>query len=191
MKNCVPLRKILNFMKVKSFFMIVVRVIGLFVLVDAFKLLATTISQLSAMVLYDSDASEGIVVSITFFVIFAILLFLIIYFLLMRPGKLVDKLELDTGFEEEKFELNLSKSTILRISIIVIGGVVLLYEIPHFVQEIFFFWQAKQTRWVEDPQTRYLIYSSVIIVISYFLIYYNKKIVEYIEKKTTNDTIKD
>ena len=170
--------------------MIVVRIIGLFVLIDLFKLLPTTIPQLFTMTMYDDDTSMGIVALVTFFVAFVILLFLIVYFLLMRPGKLVDKLKLDTGFEEEKFELNLSKSTILRISIIVIGGIVLLYEIPHFVQEIFFFWQAKQIRWIEDPETRYLIYSSVIIVISYFLIYYNKKIVEYIEKKTTNDTIK-
>jgi len=176
-------------MKVKSFFMIVVRIIGLFVLIDVFKLFPTTIPQLSTMTMYD-DTSMGIVALVTFFVVFVILLLLIVYFLLMRPEKLVDKLELDTGFEEEKFELNLSKSTILRISIIVIGGIVLLYEIPHFVQEIFFFWQAKQVKWIEDLETRYLIYSSVIIVISYFLIYYNKKIVECIEKKTTNDTIK-
>jgi hypothetical protein len=168
--------------------MIVVRIIGLFVLIDVFKLLPTTIPQLSTMTMYD-DTSMGIVALVTFFVVFVILLFLIVYFLLMKPGKLVEKLELDTGFEEEKFELNLSKSTILRISIIVIGGIVLLYEIPHFVHEIFFFWQAKQIRWIEDPETRYLIYSSVIIVISYFLIYYNKKIVEYIEKKTI-DVIK-
>ena len=92
------------------------------------------------MAIYDDDTSMGIVAFGTFFVVFVILLFLIVYFLLMRPEKLVRKLELDTGFEEEKFEFNLSKSTILRISIIVIGGIVLLYEIPHFVQEIFFFW---------------------------------------------------
>ena len=36
-------------MKVKSFFMIVVRIIGLFVLIDVFKLFPTTIPQLSTM----------------------------------------------------------------------------------------------------------------------------------------------
>lgn len=132
---------------------------------------------------------ERIVSLVTFFAVFVILLLLIVHFLFMKPKKLVDKLKLDTGFEEERFELNLSKSTILRISIIVIGGIVLLYEIPHLMQEIFFFWQATQIRWIEDPQTRYLIYSSVIIVMSYFLIYYNKEIVAYKEKKTTDKPI--
>jgi len=181
-------------MKVKSFFMIVVRIIGLFMLINMFKQLPFIISQLSSMAtmaqwsaMFDKEVNTEIVPIVTFSVVFAILLFLIVYFLLMRPGKLINILQLDTGFEEEKFELHFSNSTILRISIIVIGGVVLLYEFPRFVHEIFFLWQAKQIKWIENPGMKDFIFSSVVIVISYFLIYYNKKIVEYIEKKTADE----
>ena len=41
-------------MKVKSFFMMVIRIIGLFVLIDALKILPATIPQLFTMTVYAS-----------------------------------------------------------------------------------------------------------------------------------------
>jgi len=169
-------------MSPKSFFMIVVRIVGIFLFMNVLTGLPMTISLLSTVGVY----REGFAITplIVFIILMAIFLSLIVYYLLIKPEKLIEYFDLDKRFEEEKFELNFSRTVILKISIIIIGGITLFNQVPKFLQELFVFWRQKNILWQEDPETSNLIFSIVIIVSSYFLIYYNEKIVQYIEKKS-------
>ena len=171
-------------MSPKSFFMIVLRIVGLFLLISLLVSLPAAVATISSMAMYDFDGSPPLGLLAVFFLAMVLLLYLIVHFLLLKPEKLIRFLKLDTGFEEEKFELKLSQSSILKIAIIVIGGITLFYEIPYFVKQLFIFWRQTQIKWLEDPDTASLILSIITIVISYLLIYYNDKIVNYITKKS-------
>jgi hypothetical protein len=164
--------------------MIVVRIIGLFLIISIIQYLPITISQITSLAMYSDEGVLAISVVVVYVITMLVLLYLIVYFILMKPEKLVKLLKLDTGFEEEEFQLNFSQSTILRISIIVIGGLTLYNEIPEFIGDIFIFWQQKKIKWIEHPNIGNLILSFVLIVISYLLIRYNDNIAKYINKKS-------
>lgn len=75
------------------------------------------------------------------------------FYLIFRTDIVIDKLKLDKGFDQEAFSLNIHRSTVLSISIIVIGGLIVVDEIPNFCQEVVSYYEAKRITmgWVTQP----------------------------------------
>jgi preprotein translocase subunit SecG len=168
--------------------MVVVRIIGVVLLMSIIAILPVAIPVFSAFFMFDADFLYGMILLTVAIFLTVILLFLIVRFLLIKPEKLIGLLKLDTGFEEEKFELNLSQSTILKTAIFIVGGITLLNEIPNFIRNLFHFLEQRHTIWMENPTATNLFYSIAVIILACLLINYNDKIVQYIEKKTNNQT---
>lgn len=70
------------------------------------------------------------------------LCFFSIKFLLFKPELIVDKLKLTNNFDEEKFELNIHSSTVIRIAIIFIGANLLIEYSPVFLRNLYHYFFA-------------------------------------------------
>jgi hypothetical protein len=106
------------------------------------------------------------------------------YFLIFKSDLIIDKLKLDTGFDQETIPLNIHRSTILSISIIVIGGLIIADEIPNLCRQLFAYFQEKRMTYGQtNPNISYSVLAGAKIVIGLLLIGNQRQIVNFIEHK--------
>ena len=166
----------------KSLFNLVLKILGIYLIVDALAVLP----QLLSSFLYFSRADsirEGIwTLLLTVIIVFVYLL--CAYYLIFKSDLLIQKLKLDKGFDQDVIPLNTHRSTILSIAIIVIGGLILVDEIPYFCRALFNYFQEKRMTYGQTkPQIAYAILSGTKIIIGYLLVVHQRWIVNFIERQ--------
>jgi hypothetical protein len=64
---------------------------------------------------------------------------LLFTFLIYKPDKIIGWLKLDKGFDDDRIDFqNFNNSNILKLAVIVIGGIVLIQNIPAFLSHTLF-----------------------------------------------------
>lgn len=106
----------------------------------------------------------------------------ILWLFVFKTSWLIDKLKLEKGFTEEKIQFDINSSSIIKIAIIVIGGLIFIDSLPQFCRQTFIFFQQKSML-VENPETGWIIFHLVKTVFGYLLMTNSKQIVEFIEKR--------
>jgi len=73
-------------------------------------------------------------------------------FLIYRPDKIIRWLKLDKGFDEERIEFqNFNNTNILKLALIVIGGIVLIKNIPAFLSYTLFAFKSSAANELNNP----------------------------------------
>ena len=138
-------------MSIRSLFNIILKILGILFIQD---ILAIT-PQLLSMILY-FEKGYGISEPVWTF-IFTILILLmygvVSYYLIFKSDVIIDKLRLDKGFDQETIQINVHRSTILSISTIVIGGIMVVDEIPNFCRQLFAYSQQKRMTYGQTSPT--------------------------------------
>lgn len=172
----------------KNLFNIILKIFGLFFLREIVYIipqLISTIPYFTKQDNFDSGlfSSGNILPFILTLIVIAFYVF-IIYQLLFNTNKIIDKLKLDQGFNQQEFSFNISTTLILTISLIVIGGIILTNEIPNFCNNIFsYFQQKKLMPDVAKLNFSYIIISGVKILIGLLIIGERKRIADFVEKR--------
>jgi hypothetical protein len=164
----------------RSLFNIILKVLGIFFIKDFLVL----IPQLLWGVYYltqPGSRNEGIWTILTTFLILIVYWF-IFYYLIFKTELIIDQLNLDKGFNQTEIPLNIHRSTILSISIIVIGGTLIVDAVPDFCRQLFLFFQEKRmTRGLTNPNISYTVTYGVKIVLGIALLIGQRSIVNFIE----------
>jgi len=172
----------------KNLFNIILKIFGLFFLRKIIYIIPQLISAIPSFEKADDfgggqPGSMEILPLMVTLIAIAFYIF-IIYQLLFKTNKIIDKLKLDQGFNQQEFSFNISTSLILTISLIVIGGVILTNEIPDFCRNIFLYFQEKNfTHGMTKPNYSYIVVSGVKIIIGLLIIGERKRIVEFVERR--------
>ena len=172
----------------RNLFNVILKIFGLFFLREIVFIIPQLISSISLLITPDNfsnnkSSSYGIAGFVLPLLILVFYVF-IIYQLLFKTNNLIDKLNLDKGFNQEEFSFNLSTSMVLRITLIVVGGVILTNEIPNLCRNIFSYFQEKSlTHGMTKPNYSYIIISAVKVIIGFLIIGERKRIVEFAEKR--------
>lgn len=98
---------------------------------------------------------------------------------------IIDKLHLDKGFEEVKIDINVKISTVLTVTIIVIGGLMFVDSLPQLCKQTFVFFQQKNI-FRKSPSSGWIIFYLVKTIIGYLLMSNSKQVVVFIEKQIAN-----
>jgi hypothetical protein len=116
--------------------------------------------------------------------------FIVLRYCTFRTEFLIDKPQLDKGFKEEKFELKIHRSTVLRIAIIVIGTVIIIDALPLFCKQAFSYSQLSgpDRGFKENPASGWIVFYMVKIFIGFFLMTSSRLVVNFIERKR-KDTV--
>lgn len=169
-------------MTTRSLFNIILKILGIFFIKD----ILATVPQLFSSIFYLTKA-DTIVESIWILVTSILILFvygLISFFLIFKSNLIIDKLKLDKGFDQDTIPLNIHRSTVLSISIIVIGGLILTDEIPNLCRQLFAYFQEKRlTYGYTNPSISYSVLAGAKVVLGLLLISNQKQIVNFIERK--------
>ncbi|HWD87026.1 MAG TPA: hypothetical protein VG367_02795 [Mucilaginibacter sp.] len=170
----------------RDFFALILKIIGLYLIIGAF----VSIPQVVASLLYSyksaAGASVGEILEICFYVLFGLSFYIwFLYLCLFRTDWIINKLQLDQGFSEERFELNIHRSTVLKIAVIVIGAVLIIDNLPMLCKQLYSFIPSSEPRRVfsESPSPGWTVYYFVKFFIGFSLISANRPIVNYIERK--------
>ena len=115
----------------RDFFILLIKIFGLQALiVSLFSILPTTISYTS----FDGGLETASIVIISLGVI------VLLYVLLFHYSeKVVDWLKLDKGYEDDRIDLkNFSSTNIIRLACLLLGGYLVIHNIPTILNLLFF-----------------------------------------------------
>lgn len=108
---------------------------------------------------------------------------LILQFLILKSQWTIDALKLEKGFEETRIDITLPYNKVLRIIIILIGGIVFVTAIPNLVEHLYLF-LTEERIFKDSPRAAPIIMGIVQSIIG-FLVMTNSDIVQrYINKKS-------
>ena len=161
-------------MKPRNLFNVVVKIFGLIFLKDVVLTIAQliptgSVQQYGTMT---PTISYNYLEFVTFILVVCLAAFFgfFAYLLLFKTNYIIDKLNLDKGFDKEEFSFNISRSIVLTIALIVIGGVILTDEIPNFIRNVIAVIQEKNlTHGMTKINYSYVIISAVKVVIGFLI----------------------
>ncbi len=156
----------------RSLFLILVKMVGVYLLVKSVPML----SFLVGIIMTDS-------VQLILVAGYVLLAALLLYYCIFRADVIVDKLRLERGFKEEKFDMNVSSTAVLRVAVIVVGAVTFIFALPSFFTQIANGIQNLQFR--NDVMAMMWIFAHATqCLIGFLMVMYNKQIINFIERKS-------
>lgn len=166
----------------KIFFTIVLKIFGLFFIKDIIVAIPPLFSTFFYLLREDSIMSG---LSTLFFTLLVLLFYgVIAWYLLINTNKILDALKLENDFDEEEFPFNISQHSIYIIALIVIGGVILIQEIPNFCRILYSNFEiARLTHTQENNDLSLIIFSGIKIILGLLLIGERKRIVNIFHKE--------
>jgi hypothetical protein len=166
----------------RSLFNIILKILGVFFIKD----ILVSISQLLGFV---TQFGKPEAVPELLWTVLTITLVLIVetffcYLLIFKTEWFIKVLKLDRGFDQETIPINIHRSTILSISIIVIGGYLVANEIPNFCRQLFLYIQEKRiVHGQTNPKLDYTVIAGFKILVGGLLIAEQRPLVNLIERQ--------
>lgn len=165
----------------RDFFKIIIKVFGLYSLMTTlFTVLPNNITNLMIL-----DEHYILLVWIVISVIVVILFFMI---LLFKSDFIINKLKLDKGFDDDRIELgNLNNQSLFKFALILIGGFLIVNNLPYFIQDTFSALKSKMVTNVYSSQLTINYFnwfvSGINILIGYIFITNYKRITSFLDKQ--------
>ena len=179
----------------KSLFTIILKIFGLIFIRDTINSLPSLIY--SIIYLISSPSVTENIINVLINVGLITTNTLLVFFLLFRTNLILEKLELDRSLAHEyfsfenqnkkdQFSIGVSPILILTISFLVIGGIILVQEIPNFCKELYLFYNSKQTYIdVNKPNFTGIIISVSKIIIALLIIGDRDRFINFIVGRTS------
>lgn len=170
-------------MKITTFWTIFIKILGIWLVLDSITVIPQFISTLpflgsnNAYSLLDIGAILGVLLSSIG--LFVFILWLFVY----KTAWIVEKLQLNQGFEDDTIDLRVPRTTIFSIATIVLGGLLFIDGLPQFCRQLFVFFQ-QQHIFRENPTSAWVLFYGVKTVLGYLLMSNNQLIVNYLAQKT-------
>ncbi|MFI5133766.1 MAG: hypothetical protein ACHQEB_05490 [Chitinophagales bacterium] len=165
----------------RSLFNIILKIIGIFFILKVLE----AISQLLIFVIFlsKSDLDNRAILVLVTTIVVLLAYGIASYLLVFKTGLIIDILKLEKGFNQETIPLNLHRSSILSISIIVVGGFLIATEIPNISQHLYTYFQRRHYLSYDqiEPSLLYIITSGAKIIVGILLITGQRRIVNFIE----------
>jgi len=116
----------------KSLFTVLLKFFGVYFITQIVVAVPQLISQLYFSTGFYSS------VAVFFYTVFALGIYgAMAWLLIFRTDHIIEKLKLDKGFEEEHFSLNMHRSSVMSIAVIVIGGLAVINALPSVLSLVY------------------------------------------------------
>jgi hypothetical protein len=163
----------------RSLFNIILKILGIFFIKSFLELIPYILSSVPFIVREDTR-TEGIWTLLSSLCILMVYWFMF-YYLIFKTELIIDQLKLDKGFDQETIPLNIHRSIILSICCIVIGGYLVVSEIPELCYRTYLYFMQRRLSYGETPFADNLIYSVVKVALGIILMLMQRQIVNFIE----------
>ncbi len=167
-------------MEVRSLFNLILKIIGIFFIRDILEAFSRLLSVLVYLPQYAS-ANEGyfnLGVTIPPLVLYSLFTCMLIF----RTDSLINLLKLDKNFSGQ-VDLRIDRTVIMKSAIVIIGGYMVVSEIPEFFRHAVYYIQERKlyVRMVR-PDISYAAMSAVKILIGLMLVVFNRPILRLTDR---------
>ena len=110
------------------------------------------------------------------------------YFSLLKTDLIIDKLKLTQGLGDDPLNINIHRSSLLKIIIIMIGGLMLADSLPLLISNLFQYFQNTNyfDKFKDNRSSPLVVLYLLKIIIGFFMIADSRLIVNFIERKRKN-----
>ena len=165
----------------KTFWTIFLKIIGIWFVLDSFMIVYQFFTYL--LIINKADSLMMALTTLGLLVLTISFYFLVLYFCIFKTNWIIDKLKLDKGFIEEKFEIKLHHSTILTIAFIVIGGLLIIDSFPQLCRQViqYLYQDILVGRSSNNPAWSLIILHIIKTFIGFYLMTNSRFIINFIE----------
>jgi hypothetical protein len=150
-------------------------------------------------ILYPSNSVVSDTDTLTLFTVFTAFVFVTLFFIfiirycLFQTEKIITMLRLDKGFSDENLEINVQRSGLLKVALIVIGGLMIADGLPLFVYNVFFYFQHSNsyTGFTDNHASPYVISNGLKLVFGYLMVTESQAIINFVERKRRKAVAKE
>jgi hypothetical protein len=166
----------------RTFWGIILKTFGLYICLQ----LLSVLPQIFNLVIYYRQLGKTSIIETIVILLFTIgIFFLLLIGLFFRTDWIIDKLHLCKNFTEERLEISIHRSTVLKIAIITTGLLLFFENLPPLLEELFTYYQ--EINLIEGFR-RYsnggrILFHLAELFISFFMITSSRLIVNFIELK--------
>ena len=148
----------------RDFFILILKLFGLYAVITA---LFSVLPSNLLFALSDPDAFGVIWIVLVFVVIIGLFVLLI-----FKSDTIVRLLKLDQGFDDEQIDLSkINASGLVQIAVFIIGGVLIIDNIPLFLSHLLFSFKRDMSGIPDDSHSGfYWLVSTIKIVLGFVLI---------------------
>ncbi|QCK15642.1 hypothetical protein [Mangrovivirga cuniculi] len=160
----------------RDFFILIIKIFGLYTLIST--LFSSTVSAFS-LILFQSDFY-----SVSIGLISVIIIGMFFYLLIYKASKIVDLLNLDKHFDDERIDFSsLDSELILKLSVFILGGFLIVENASVLMTEVYQALREDTYGLKRDSgENVYLVLSFVNILIGYLMISNLKAISGYFNR---------
>lgn len=168
----------------RSLFNIILKILGIYFIKDILLALSQSLSVIVYLPQYQSPQEALYNLAAAGLPVFLYTLFS--WLMIFRTERVMEVFKLYEQ-TEEAVSFRIHHSTILSIAIIVMGGVILVNEIPElFRQGIYYLQERKLYERMAHPDISYFLMAAFRVSIGLALIFFNKFLVNFIEVRRKN-----
>ncbi len=175
----------------RSFWAILIKILGIYIILESITSIPGYLASMYSFAMAfrypgNSEGNFSTFFGVTIYTISIIVIYgLVLYYSIFKTDWIIDKLKLDKGLEDERLEFNIHRSTILKIIIVVMGGLLLVEGLPRLFSDILGYAQAVKNynKITYAPEAKYILFTSVQIFIGYFMLTCSRMIVNFIERQ--------
>lgn len=176
----------------RSLLIIILRVLGI-ILLRALVLSVTELVSSVWYMFYYGISGTDVLFGIFITLIYILIVLALGYWLIFKTEILIDKFGLDKGFSEPVFQFNINSRSIIQMGLIITGAVILFWELPGLVKNIYTAWQQNyMTRLTIPAKTDWspVSVSVVRIILALLIIGERKRICQFLVKEQASEPLK-
>ncbi|MES2617013.1 MAG: hypothetical protein V4613_03990 [Bacteroidota bacterium] len=166
-----------------SFFTIVLKILGIYFLIEILRSIFE-FSKIAYLAFAEYSEWDEIVFPILMLAFFLLLVWL----LLFRTGAVIVKLGLAQNFDEEKFELNIHRSSVIQIALIIIGVLIIKDYLHNFIAIFYDYFFVKHTSYdgvfYQKTETNLyeVVFPGCMLFLGYYLMRHSRNVTNMLEK---------
>ena len=171
-------------MKAKDLFTIILKIFGIYLIKDILIAIPPVLKNFYQYLEVDPDVA---LFSLIFSFVALALHFTTVYLLLFKTNFLIAKLNLTAGLSEQLLTINLHKSQIYTIAILITGLLILVFSIPALVRDLYWWYEYISSRDTMFGTQTYdysgLLISIAEVIIGLLFLGNQRSLINYIEYK--------
>lgn len=168
-------------MKIETLWKTIIKLFGIWFLIVG---LSTTLQSIHVFSYINGDLNIEAIIYTTIWIIGSIVIYsIIIRLFLFKTDWIIKNLKLNQNYSEDKIDINVKSSSVITISIIIIGGMTVVDSVPNLLSEILKFLQQK-ILFKDYPKLNWIIFELLKFIFGYLLVTKSKMITKYIENES-------
>ncbi|ADQ78817.1 hypothetical protein Palpr_0661 [Paludibacter propionicigenes WB4] len=169
-------------MSVRNFWTIFLKVLGIWLVINGVTTIIQFVTSFFSVIAGNNNEAWTIIYYILLLIVTIGIYLFILWLFVFKTSWLIDKLQLERGFKEDRIEGDFDYSKVMMIATIVIGGYIFVDSLPMFCRYTFNYFQQKQM-FQDGFSSGWLFFYLAKSVIGYLLMTNSRSVVKFIEKQ--------